>query len=184
MAIKFINEKEHEDRKREKRLVHMTNELGRGFIDASKIKAKAQRETADYIARSFLDFIFFEEHKEITELQPDHLKRFLTDYAPRKLEIGKENAKEVPEILISLVKYLETAGYLKNIDPLTRAIKEQEKPFAKIAASFKKKPADRTNIAQEPMPSKSAYAGQNIGRNDPCPCGSGKKYKKCHGKDD
>ena len=23
---------------------------------------------------------------------------------------------------------------------------------------------------------------QNVGRNDPCPCGSGKKYKKCHGK--
>jgi uncharacterized protein YchJ len=22
-----------------------------------------------------------------------------------------------------------------------------------------------------------------IGRNDPCPCGSGKKYKKCHGSD-
>jgi len=22
---------------------------------------------------------------------------------------------------------------------------------------------------------------QKIGRNDPCPCGSGKKYKKCHG---
>jgi preprotein translocase subunit SecA len=24
--------------------------------------------------------------------------------------------------------------------------------------------------------------GDKIGRNDPCPCGSGKKYKKCHGK--
>ncbi len=24
-------------------------------------------------------------------------------------------------------------------------------------------------------------AGEKIGRNDPCPCGSGKKYKKCHG---
>nr|MBA3455548.1 SEC-C domain-containing protein [Deltaproteobacteria bacterium] len=23
-----------------------------------------------------------------------------------------------------------------------------------------------------------------VGRNDPCPCGSGKKYKKCHGKDE
>jgi len=23
------------------------------------------------------------------------------------------------------------------------------------------------------------YAG--VGRNDPCPCGSGKKFKKCHG---
>jgi len=21
-----------------------------------------------------------------------------------------------------------------------------------------------------------------VGRNDPCPCGSGKKYKQCHGK--
>ena len=26
------------------------------------------------------------------------------------------------------------------------------------------------------------HAGQKIGRNDPCPCGSGKKYKQCHGK--
>jgi uncharacterized protein YecA (UPF0149 family) len=24
---------------------------------------------------------------------------------------------------------------------------------------------------------------QTAGRNDPCPCGSGKKYKKCHGAD-
>jgi preprotein translocase subunit SecA len=23
--------------------------------------------------------------------------------------------------------------------------------------------------------------GQKVGRNDPCPCGSGKKFKKCHG---
>jgi preprotein translocase subunit SecA len=23
---------------------------------------------------------------------------------------------------------------------------------------------------------------ENIWRNDPCPCGSGKKYKQCHGK--
>ncbi len=25
-------------------------------------------------------------------------------------------------------------------------------------------------------------AGQKVGRNDPCPCGSGKKYKHCHGR--
>ena len=28
---------------------------------------------------------------------------------------------------------------------------------------------------------KTAQAEEKIGRNDPCPCGSGKKYKKCHG---
>jgi preprotein translocase subunit SecA len=25
-------------------------------------------------------------------------------------------------------------------------------------------------------------AEKKVGRNDPCPCGSGKKYKNCHGK--
>jgi preprotein translocase subunit SecA len=25
------------------------------------------------------------------------------------------------------------------------------------------------------------HDGAKVGRNDPCPCGSGKKYKKCHG---
>jgi preprotein translocase subunit SecA len=29
---------------------------------------------------------------------------------------------------------------------------------------------------------KPVRAGAKIGRNDPCPCGSGKKYKKCCGK--
>jgi len=28
----------------------------------------------------------------------------------------------------------------------------------------------------------SHYHGQKVGRNDLCPCGSGKKFKKCHGK--
>jgi preprotein translocase subunit SecA len=31
----------------------------------------------------------------------------------------------------------------------------------------------------EPAFARSPYAG--VGRNDPCPCGSGKKFKKCHG---
>jgi preprotein translocase subunit SecA len=33
-------------------------------------------------------------------------------------------------------------------------------------------------VKQEPV-----KVGPKIGRNDPCPCGSGKKYKNCHGKD-
>jgi preprotein translocase subunit SecA len=34
--------------------------------------------------------------------------------------------------------------------------------------------------AQQEAP-KPVRAGAKVGRNDPCPCGSGKKYKKCHG---
>jgi preprotein translocase subunit SecA len=29
--------------------------------------------------------------------------------------------------------------------------------------------------------SKSPQKVGKVGRNDPCPCGSGRKYKKCHG---
>ena len=37
-------------------------------------------------------------------------------------------------------------------------------------------------LAHNPIAMSSANATfKNIGRNDPCPCGSGKKYKKCHG---
>jgi SEC-C motif-containing protein len=33
----------------------------------------------------------------------------------------------------------------------------------------------------EVIPETVVREGPKIGRNDPCPCGSGKKYKKCHG---
>jgi preprotein translocase subunit SecA len=35
----------------------------------------------------------------------------------------------------------------------------------------------------EPVRQEPVKVGPKIGRNDPCPCGSGKKYKNCHGKD-
>jgi preprotein translocase subunit SecA len=40
----------------------------------------------------------------------------------------------------------------------------------------------QTGPAQAEAP-KPVRAGAKVGRNDPCPCGSGKKYKKCHGVD-
>ncbi|HEU5351083.1 MAG TPA: preprotein translocase subunit SecA [Terracidiphilus sp.] len=33
----------------------------------------------------------------------------------------------------------------------------------------------------EAAPPTQRRSGEKVGRNDPCPCGSGKKYKKCHG---
>ena len=35
--------------------------------------------------------------------------------------------------------------------------------------------------AAQAEPPKPVRAAAKVGRNDPCPCGSGKKYKKCHG---
>ncbi len=38
--------------------------------------------------------------------------------------------------------------------------------------------AEEENVSEQPF----VRAGNKVGRNDPCPCGSGKKYKQCHGK--
>ena len=49
----------------------------------------------------------------------------------------------------------------------------------------RKRVSKETSHAQKNMSSeqKTVIKGKKIGRNDPCPCGSGKKYKKCCGKD-
>jgi len=41
----------------------------------------------------------------------------------------------------------------------------------------------RVGVRSEPPRKKQAVvAGKKVGRNDPCPCGSGKKYKYCCGR--
>ncbi len=40
----------------------------------------------------------------------------------------------------------------------------------------------RKQIKKDFNKSKQVIVGEKTGRNDPCPCGSGKKYKKCCGK--
>jgi preprotein translocase subunit SecA len=36
--------------------------------------------------------------------------------------------------------------------------------------------------SEQPDVPQEVYFGPKVGRNDPCPCGSGKKFKQCHGK--
>jgi len=46
----------------------------------------------------------------------------------------------------------------------------------------KKRPMHLSHGGDEVAPATVRRKGKKIGRNDPCPCGSGKKYKKCCGK--
>ena len=40
----------------------------------------------------------------------------------------------------------------------------------------------RRDIHKQWQATKTVVVDKSVGRNDPCPCGSGKKYKKCCGK--
>jgi preprotein translocase subunit SecA len=43
-------------------------------------------------------------------------------------------------------------------------------------------PNEDGSVSAETDPATAVADVPRAGRNDPCPCGSGKKYKHCHGK--
>jgi preprotein translocase subunit SecA len=58
-----------------------------------------------------------------------------------------------------------------SMEDFTRNIqRKKEKELAQLQFG-----GDDSSVARPVL------SGQKVGRNDPCPCGSGKKYKKCHG---
>jgi preprotein translocase subunit SecA len=110
-------------------------------------------------------------------LSMDHLKEGigLRGYAQQNpLLVYKKEGFEMFNEMIARVKE-ETLGILfrihieepKKIDDL-RAPKEQKLSFSGGEGPDKPKPARRN--------------AKKVGRNAPCPCGSGKKYKKCCGR--
>ncbi len=62
-----------------------------------------------------------------------------------------------------------------------RAIHGESDVYAMQRSSMAASPATEQALKQ-PAPTRPVTRdGSKVGRNDPCPCGSGKKYKKCHG---
>ena len=55
------------------------------------------------------------------------------------------------------------------------SVVQQEAPRPKIVAT------SAAGTTSAPTTKGPVAAAADVGRNDPCPCGSGKKYKKCHG---
>ena len=52
-----------------------------------------------------------------------------------------------------------------------------------IKQNFAARPVQgKAGDGKEKLKQKPTKKGEKVGRNDPCPCGSGKKYKQCHGK--
>jgi uncharacterized protein YecA (UPF0149 family) len=179
MALSDIQEKKAEERKREKRLVPFINGVSKDFQNTKLFKKKTAmfKENADYVVKSFLDYLFFNEHKEIRELNDNLVHHFMLDYAPRKLAFSATSAKHVPQILSELLIFLETEGHIKNGAELSTIAKENSSSFLKL--SSKQKTIKQAKVSKT---ANKLIAETKVGRNDPCPCGSGKKYKKCCGR--
>ncbi|KGM41048.1 preprotein translocase subunit SecA [Aquabacterium sp. NJ1] len=67
----------------------------------------------------------------------------------------------------------------EEAEQAAQAIENQGESFMNVTYTH---PNEDGSVAQETDPATVAAEVPRVGRNDPCPCGSGQKYKNCHGK--
>jgi preprotein translocase subunit SecA len=125
--------------------------------------------------------IFDQKEKELGE----NFNQVLKFIALRTLDMLWVNHLEEMEALRDSVR-LRAWG---QRDPLIEYKNEGHKMFQNLLRMIETNIIQtlfKVSLSKEPNlqanQSFTASTGTRVGRNDPCPCGSGKKYKKCHGK--
>ncbi|MCR4342545.1 MAG: preprotein translocase subunit SecA [Patescibacteria group bacterium] len=96
----------------------------------------------------------------------------LIEYKNEGLRLFHELEETIDSNLIKLVPHMGGGVFMEE----KKKLEEVHKSGALIGGSNPPK-AD----AQTGNSARSGSQFGKVGRNDPCPCGSGKKYKKCHG---
>ena len=149
--------------------------------------------------------------RALEEMHPDDIEKKFCDYASelyrkREEEIGTSDMRLMERLVmlktiddlwkehLTLMDHLrQSVGLqaMRQIDPLVVYKKEGHALFDSLLANiqhgvvqiiYKVSITKQAVAAQKQPPRPAAPPGKKVGRNDPCPCGSGKKYKKCCGR--
>lgn len=120
--------------------------------------------------------MFWVEHLEVMDYTRSsvNLRAYgqrdpLVEYKKEGLRLFKEMQAAINAQIMNLLPHI-AGGVITQETPELREVHEQARTIGEGDGS--------KNTQSEPAVSKKP----EIGRNDPCFCGSGKKYKKCHGK--
>jgi preprotein translocase subunit SecA len=122
-------------------------------------------------------FRMFEELKAAIQHHiVDSLLKLLRDNITIRIEQPAPKRKAAPRTLRT------------NADDIARAVGQVKSDSGADGTGTGRRTATATTPARAGSNGRAPVAPQaarqvpaKIGRNDPCPCGSGKKYKKCHG---
>ncbi|MGE3803143.1 MAG: preprotein translocase subunit SecA [Gemmataceae bacterium] len=118
----------------------------------------------------------------------DHLRSGinLVSYAQvdPKTEFKRQGMKEFDamwegvhdKVTDSVFRMEEEEAFQESIWSISSVTHEQAQRFTAAAQQDPTVANQQTDKKKEPIRNR----GQRVGRNDPCPCGSGKKYKNCH----
>jgi len=131
--------------------------------DAIRVFSGGIREYAGEILVNFMLGACEARNIEPDEIEEADVRTGLVGRAA-KLNLPASVRGEVPGLCGAFLRSLEAEGRLGGGSSLAAYAGVLKNAFEE-AASGKVKPITRP--------------GSRLGRNDPCPCGSGKKYKKC-----
>lgn len=95
----------------------------------------------------------------------------LIEYKREAFDMFREMIDQITRDIVSHIFHLNVERFDE------RAFEERRERELEEISMVTKESADTEGEAQKPV----RREGEKIGRNDPCSCGSGKKYKKCHG---
>ncbi len=180
------DDKLHEETLREKILAVAVE----AYDEKALIVGDEMRRFEKHIMLQVLDALW-KEHLSTM----DHLRQgiHLRGYAGKNPK--QEYKRESFELFQSMLENLkhEVIRFLSHVqiqrqDEIEEAERQRREEQAKEKMQFQHAEASALAEAGEEPEQEQASAqpytreGPKVGRNEPCPCGSGKKYKQCHGK--
>ena len=148
------------------------------------------RDIEKAVTLSLIDDNWKEHLRNMDELKDSSQAASFEQKDP--LVIYKMQAYDLFENLVYKVNQ-EVTSYLfegkllfKNPEQQLDEAREQKTDFSKASTNrdeaARRRAASQAGAAERQKVETIKREGDKIGRNDACPCGSGKKYKKCHGR--
>ena len=93
--------------------------------------------------------------------------------------VGGEQEPALPRPAVRARSPLTLTGGEASVSPFGAGSPRGASPFGAPGGG---RPPQAARVGGDDAPVKTVRREEpKVGRNDPCPCGSGKKYKKCHG---
>jgi len=148
------------------------------FLDSPQAQGLAV-ETKDVrrVAEAFLTICYHDLGKKPRFLDGQDVHQALGHLLPGRLQPKDAVAEHVPAVLGAFFDHLEATEVVTQSYEIRQALQATTSEFLETVRTGK-------NVHHHGPPAQDPFVhnAAKLGRNDPCSCGSGKKFKKCHGK--
>ena len=192
IVIQYLNSEE------ETRYEELTDYINKNLLKTKKIKlSQIENKTIEDATEIIYELLNEDYEEKIKEMPWELVNEFEKAIALRVIDTNWMNHINNME---HLKEGIGLRGYA-NEDPLQAYIKEGYQIFDNMMAKISEEISmfllraevrqniERKEVAKPIINNKDektlkggTHKKEKIGRNDPCPCGSGKKYKQCCGK--